>query len=283
MAVESDLLEGDGGDGEKHAQAVGGEEEKGGEPEVYAPEGEGDGQPQQSQRFDDRGEEFDEDEVGQDDHPEGAVAGIEEDALVTPEGVGEPAVPAVALPAEDAQAFGDFGPGDGIGDERDAAGPALLVAGAAQAQDKFHVLADGVRGVTAGGDDRPAVERPKAPEMMRLPPKRFQPMRPKRKARRYSITCMPGRNEPGTRTSSTRPLLTREAFMGRIVPPAATRSGRSRNGRTMRWRASGSMTVSASMAQTRRLVAMLRAALRASALPPFSLSTTSRLGKVWER
>jgi hypothetical protein len=38
VAVESDLLEGDGGDGENHAQAVGAEEEERGEPDVYAAE-----------------------------------------------------------------------------------------------------------------------------------------------------------------------------------------------------------------------------------------------------
>src|SRR5437016_1587868 len=44
--------------------------------------------------------------------------------------------------------------------------------------------------------------------MTRLPPSRFQPSRPNRKARRYSTTCTPGRNRPGTRASVTRPSFT---------------------------------------------------------------------------
>jgi hypothetical protein len=46
----------------------------------------------------------------------------------------------------------------------------------------------------------------------------------------------------------------------------------------MRWSESGSMSVSESIAQTSSPVERFSPAFSASALPPFSLSTTTRLG-----
>src|SRR5439155_1010047 len=111
--------------------------------------------------------------------------------------------------------------------------------------------------------------RPNAPEMTRLPPSRFQPSRPNRKARRYSTTCTPGRNRPGTRASITRPSFTVHPFATRTVPPTAAMWRPSRNGRVRRNSASGSISVSASTAMTRGNRLALMAALRESALPPF--------------
>ncbi len=112
---------------------------------------------------------------------------------------------------------------------------------------------------------------------------RFQPTRPKRNARAYSTAWIPASGWRGARGATTRPPRTPDPLATRIVPPAASTSSRSRNGRIIRSSASGSMSVSASMAQTSSPDATLRPALSASALRPFSLSTTTRLGFRRER
>ena len=119
--------------------------------------------------------------------------------------------------------------------------------------------------------------------MMRLPPSRFQPSRPNRNARTYSTDCTPASQVPGVRTLVTRPSRTSLPLATRMVPPAATQSSVSRKGRTIRSRASGSTRVSASMAHTRSPVPTHSPVFSASALPPFSLSTTTRAGVVRER
>src|SRR5436189_208145 len=113
---------------------------------------------------------------------------------------------------------------------------------------------------------------PNAPEITRLPPRRFQPSRPNRNARRYSTTWMPGRKRRGTRASATRPSLTVQLLATRTVPPTAAILRPSRNGRVSRSRASGSINVSAATAITRGKRLALIAALSESALQPFSLS-----------
>ena len=67
--------------------------------------------------------------------------------------------------------------------------------------------------------------------------------------------------------------------MSTVVPPAATTVGSLSSGRTMRCRLSRWSTESASTTQTSGQRAALVAALRASALPPFSLSMTRSVGK----
>ena len=98
------------------------------------------------------------------------------------------------------------------------------------------------------------------------------------KARKYSTTCTPATKVRGARGSVTRPVAMVEPLAMRIVPPAARTSWWLRKGRASRCSASASTMVSASMTQTRSPVARFKPTLSASALPPFTLSTTSRLG-----
>ena len=72
--------------------------------------------------------------------------------------------------------------------------------------------------------------RPNAPEMSTRPPSRDQPVRPSRKARRYSTTWIRGSQLRGIRTSTTRPGHL-EPLATRTTPPlATTRTGSSANG-----------------------------------------------------
>ena len=77
-----------------------------------------------------------------------------------------------------------------------------------------------------------------------------RPRRPNRKARRYSTAWSRASGRRGARGWTTRPPRTVDPFATRIVPPAASTSGPLRNGRTIRSSASGSIRVSASIAQT---------------------------------
>ncbi len=119
--------------------------------------------------------------------------------------------------------------------------------------------------------------------MITFPPRRFHPSLPKRNARRYSTTWIPGITFPGTRASVTRPSFTEQLLATRTVPPTAAISRPSRNGRVSRSSASGSMSVSASTAITSGKRDALIAAFSESALPPFSLSRTSRRERERER
>jgi len=74
-----------------------------------------------------------------------------------------------------------------------------------------------------------------------------------------------------------------QLFATRTVPPTAAISRPSRNGRVSRSSASGSIRVSASTAITSGKRLALIAALSESALPPFSLSSTSKRERVRER
>ena len=119
---------------------------------------------------------------------------------------------------------------------------------------------------------------PKAPEMISSPPRRDHPVRPTRKARRYSTTWMRGSHRFGIRTRVTRPREMSEPLATRTTPPeATTRSGSSANGRETCSRASGSSSESASTMQTSCLRAALMPTLSASALPPLVLRTRTTL------
>jgi hypothetical protein len=119
---------------------------------------------------------------------------------------------------------------------------------------------------------------PNAPEMISSPPVADQPARPIMNARRYSTTCTRDSQVRGIRTSVTRPWVTVEPLAMRMTPPAATTwSGWSAKGRETCSRESGSRMESASTMQTSSLRAMLMPTLSASALPPFSLVTRTRL------
>ncbi len=114
--------------------------------------------------------------------------------------------------------------------------------------------------------------------MISRPPSLDQPVRPTRKARRYSTTWIRGSQRFGIRTRVTRPREMSEPLATRTTPPdATTRSGSSANGRETCSSASGSSSESASTMQTSGLRAALMPTLRASALPPLVLRTSSTL------
>ena len=72
--------------------------------------------------------------------------------------------------------------------------------------------------------------------------------------------------------------VTLQPLSGRMTPAQPMMWGLSRNGRETRSRVSFSSRLSPSMQATRGKRTRFRPQLRASALPPFSLSTTTRLG-----
>ncbi len=130
--------------------AVGDEEEEPGEVPGHRARGEAEDQAHKAERLDHRGEQLDQHVVGEDDEAEAAVARVEEKAAVAPQDIGEPALPAVALPAQDPHRGGNLGPGHRVGHEDDAVRPPPLQALAAQPHDQLHVLADGPLEVPAG-------------------------------------------------------------------------------------------------------------------------------------
>src|SRR5207245_6805189 len=82
-----------------------------------------------------------------------AVAWVEEHALVLPHRGDEPAVPTLALAAQDQSRFGDLRPGHGIGDERYLVADLLAPQMTVQAHDEVQVLHDARCVVPADGDE----------------------------------------------------------------------------------------------------------------------------------
>ena len=77
---------------------------------------------------------------------------------MSPQGVGEPAVPAVPLPPQHGEGAWRFRPGDGIWDELHPSGNPSLVPLPSEPQDELHVLADRA-GVAACLKERLAPEQ----------------------------------------------------------------------------------------------------------------------------
>ena len=93
---------------------------------------------------------------------------------------------------------------------------------------------------------------PKAPETISVLRIMAMPIRPPRKARRYSRIWKRAIQFRGMPTLTTWPLRTSQPLLRRMMPPAPiVRSGSSRKGRTTLSRASFSRTESASTAQNR--------------------------------
>ena len=198
--------------------------------------------------------------------------------------VGEPAVPAVALAAEDPQASRDLGPGDRVRDEQDAVAPVAPARQAAHAHDDLHVLADGLVHVAAGGDHRLApeeAERAGDHEVAAEP----VPAEPAGEERAQVLDGLQRLQRTGAARARgmTRPARTSQPLTARIVPPTASTSSSSRNGRIMRCSASASTSVSESIAHTSSPLAASSPTLSASALPPLNLSTTTSAGVRRER
>ena len=86
---------------------------------------------------------------------------------------------------------------------------------------------------------------------MNMLPMLESPMRPNRKERRYSTTCRRASQLLGREMPRMPMGVTLQPLTGRITPPVATTSGRSRKGRVARSRASCSMRQSPSTQHTR--------------------------------
>jgi hypothetical protein len=149
---------------------------------------------------------------------------------VTPEDVGEAAVPAVALAAEHGQRLGHLGPGHGVGHEGDPVGAPPLVGVAPQPDHQLHVLAHGVVGVAADAAHRLAVEEAEGAGDDEVPAEPV-PAEPAEEVGAEVLHRLdPGSAPRGARTSVTRPHRTSEPFATRIVPPAASTSSPERKG-----------------------------------------------------
>ena len=145
--------------------------------------------------------------VGQRDRADPAVARAEQHPAVLPQRLPQPAVPAPPLVAQHLQRGGHLGPRHRLGDELDPVVGVGVAHAPVDPQDQLEVLADAV-GVEAADLDerRRGGNRPKAPLMRIRPPNRDQPVRPTRKARRYSTTWMRGSQVPRhARPSTMRP------------------------------------------------------------------------------
>ena len=103
-----------------------------------------------------------------------------------------------------------------------------------------------------------------------------QPNRPDKKARRYSTACTRPVRVGGTPACTTAPFSTWQPLRGRTTPPAATTRSSRANWQDSFFKASGSRRPSASTQHTSGYRAAFSPAFSASALPPFSLSTTMR-------
>ncbi|MPM15134.1 hypothetical protein SDC9_61500 [bioreactor metagenome] len=120
---------------------------------------------------------------------------------------------------------------------------------------------------------------PKAPLMINNTFSRAQPTRPVMKERMYSRLCSLGRNLEGRPIESRLPSSTSQPLTGHMLPPLAMVSVLlSSMTETALSRASGSKSESASMPQKNCLVATFSPKFKESALPPLTLSTTTRLG-----
>ena len=91
-------------------------------------------------------------------HSHPAILGIEEQILVVPQHINQPAVPPLALTAEYAETRGHFGPGDGIGNETDLVRFTLRSQMTTQANDEVHILTNSARAVAADIEQMPPVE-----------------------------------------------------------------------------------------------------------------------------
>src|SRR5256885_2421370 len=78
-----------------------------------------------------------------------------------PQYIRQPSMPAIALPSQLSCALRNFGPGDGIRNERDPSRPALLVRQALETYHELHVLADSVVQVSTRIQNRFALEQSK--------------------------------------------------------------------------------------------------------------------------
>ena len=198
-----------------------------------------------------------------------------------PQYIGQPAMPAVALAAEHRRASRELrSTPPGRARKRSYAGPPLLVRQPLQPQHQLHVLADGVVQVSAGVEHRVApeeAERARDDDVAAEP----VPAEPAEQERAQVLDHLDAGQQLASapRASITRPCLTSEPLTTRMVPPVGDDVRCAyRNGRTIRCSASASISVSASIAHTSSPRAKLSPTFSASALPPFSLSTTTSAG-----
>ena len=115
--------------------------------------------------------------------------------------------------------------------------------------------------------------------MISVAPTASHPTRAAENARTYSSTWNRAVHFRGIRTCVTRPWRTVQSLTMPIVPPTATVVASSRNGLTARWIASRPSRLSPSSVHTSGVRQWLTPTLSASALPPFSLSTSQRFGR----
>lgn len=112
--------------------------------------------------FDDRGEELENDHVGQREKPRLLVGLVENHLAVDHQRLKQPAAPARALTVEHHEVRGPLGPAAGLGDLHDLVRAREIAHIAHHAGQQVHVLGERHRVVTARGDGYLSVEKPES-------------------------------------------------------------------------------------------------------------------------